>query len=97
MLRTAADSARALRHEQTHFDLSEIHARRMRRYYTELIAPCGRSTNDLEARVDQIERDEKTAQELYDRETDHGRATAPQLRWDKEVDGQLTALAKFVR
>ena len=96
-LRTPADSARALRHEQTHFDLSEVHARRLRRYFGELMAPCSSSSNNLEARADQIERDEKAAQELYDRESDHGRSPAAQARWDKEVDGQLVSLAKFVR
>src|SRR5688572_13394281 len=43
ILRTPADSARALRHEQTHFDLSELHARRLRRYFVELMAPCSLS------------------------------------------------------
>ena len=97
MLRTPADSARALRHEQTHFDLSEVHARRLRRYFGEHMSPCAVSSGELEARADQIERDEKAAQERYDRETDHGRALAAQSRWDKEVDTQLVSLAKFVR
>jgi hypothetical protein len=33
MLRSPAESLRALRHEQTHFDIAEVHARRLRRYY----------------------------------------------------------------
>lgn len=97
ILRTPADSARALRHEQTHFDLSEVHARRLRRYFAELMAPCDISSSDLSAAANRMERDEKAAQARYDEETDNGRNAAQQARWDKEVDSQLLALAKFVR
>lgn len=97
MLRTAADSARALRHEQTHFDLTEVHARRLRRYFAELMAPCRISTNDLEAEAARIGKDEKAAQAQYDTETDHGRIVAQQARWEKDVAGQLVALAKYAR
>jgi hypothetical protein len=44
-----------------------------------------------------MERVEKAAQARYDEETDNGRNPAQQARWDKEVDSQLVALAKFVR
>jgi hypothetical protein len=97
ILRTPADSARALRHEQTHFDLSEVHARRLRRYFAELMAPCSISSADLSAAATRMERDEKAAQSRYDEETDNGRNAAQQARWDKEVDAQLAALAKFAR
>jgi len=97
ILRAPADSARALRHEQTHFDLSEVHARRLRRYFAELMAPCDVSQGDLSSAANRMERDEKAAQSRYDEETDNGRNAAQQARWDKEVDAQLIALAKFVR
>jgi hypothetical protein len=97
VLRTPADSARALRHEQTHFDLSEVHARRLRRYFSELMAPCRMSSGDWSAAASRMERDEKAAQAQYDSETDHGRNAAQQVRWDKEVDSQLVSLAKFIR
>ncbi len=97
MLRTAADSAHALKHEQTHFDITEVHARRLRRYFTELMAPCRMSTGDLEAAAARIGRDEKAAQAQYDAETDHGRAANQQTRWEKDVASQLTALVKFAK
>ena len=97
MLRTAADSVRALRHEQTHFDLAEVHARRIRRYFAELMAPCRLSTNDLAASATRIGRDEKAAQAQYDSETDHGRNLTQQARWNKDVASELVALAKFAR
>jgi hypothetical protein len=97
MLRTPAESARALRHEQTHFNLTEVHARRLRRYFAELIAPCRTSSGDQAAMAERIGRDEKAAQAQYDSETDHGRNANQQARWDKDVDGQLVALSKYVR
>lgn len=97
MLRTAADSARALRHEQTHFDLTEVHARRLRRYFTELMAPCRISSSDLSAMASRIGRDEKAAQAQYDTETENGRVLAQQTRWDRDVAAQLLALAKYAR
>lgn len=97
MLRTAADSAHALRHEQTHFDITEVHARRLRRYFSELMAPCRISTGDLEAAAARIGRDEKAAQAQYDAETDHGRAANQQARWEKDIAAQLLALAKYVK
>ena len=97
MLRTPAESARALRHEQTHFDLTEVHARQLRRYYAELIAPCRLESSDLAAAASRIGRDEKAAQAQYDAETDNGRAPAEQMRWDREIASQLVALAKYAR
>lgn len=97
MLKTPADSTRALRHEQTHFNLTEVHARRLRRYYAELIAPCRSTTNDLAAAAERIGRDEKAAQDRYDSETDHGRNAKEQAFWDKEVEAQLAALAKYAK
>ena len=97
MFRTPADSARGLRHEQTHFDLAELHARRLRRYYAELIGPCQISTNDLTATANRILQNEKAAQVQYDADTDFGRAVAQQTRWEKDVADQLQALVKFAR
>lgn len=97
VLKSPGDSARALRHEQTHFDISEVHARRMRRYFAELVAPCRRSTDDLAAMAERLVQDERAAQAQYDEQTDHSRIPAQQARWEKDVTAQLSALVKFAR
>jgi hypothetical protein len=97
VLKSPGDSARALRHEQTHFDISEVHARRMRRYFAELVAPCRRTPDELAAMAERLVEDERAAQSQYDKETDHSRVPAQQARWDKEVTAQLSALVKFAR
>lgn len=97
LLRTPAVTANALRHEQTHFDLTEVHARRLRRYYAELMAPCRISESDLSGSANRIGRDEKAAQAQYDSETANGRTMVQQTRWEKDVSAQLVALAKYAR
>jgi hypothetical protein len=97
VLKSPTDNARALRHEQTHFDLTEVHARRMRRYFAELMAPCRVSAGELEAMAERLVRDEKAAQAQYDAETDHGRTAAQQTRWNKEVGDQLLTLSRFAK
>ena len=97
VLKVPGDSARALRHEQTHFDISEVHARRMRRYFAELIAPCRRTPDELAAMAERLVEDERAAQAQYDQETSHSRVPAQQARWDKEVSAQLASLVKFAR
>jgi hypothetical protein len=76
-------TARALRHEQTHFDLTEVHARRLRRYFTELVAPCKSSNSDLSNVAERYIRDEANAQ-ANDGEPDHGRKPAEQARWTRK-------------
>jgi hypothetical protein len=95
LLQRPAEGARALRHEQTHFDLAEAHARRLRRYFSELVAPCRGSNDDLSDAADRFVRDEAAAQAQYDSETDHGRKPAEQSRWDEDVDSQLFSTSRF--
>ena len=97
VLKQPADSVRALRHEQTHFDLTEVHARRMRRHFAELIAPCRVSTDDLSDIAERMVKEENAAQQQYDAETDHSRIAAEQARWDKEVASQLSSLVRWAR
>jgi hypothetical protein len=97
ILKRPADSTRALKHEQTHFDLAEVHARRMRRHFAELIAPCRVTTDNLSEIAERMVQEEHAAQEKYDADTDHSRVPAEQARWDKEVATQLSALVKYAR
>ena len=88
-------NSRTLKHEQTHFDLSEVHARRMRRYFSELSQPCQKSSSELEALSDRLIREEAAAQRRYDEETSHGRLAQRQATWDADVARQIAALGKF--
>jgi len=84
-----------LRHEQTHFDLTEMHARRARQFLSELADPCERSAAQLSELGDRFVNEAQDAQDRYDRETIHGRDGTAQRRWDAEVAQELAALAAF--
>ena len=92
---TVAGSTRVLRHEQTHFNLTEVHARRMRRYFKELYNPCGVPDERLREAVDRFVKEESDAQGQYDQQTQYGRNDLAQGRWDKEVADMLSSLAAF--
>ncbi len=86
----------ALRHEQTHFDLTEVYTRRLRKQFVDLYEPCRRA-DTLDPLVQQLLRAEKTEQARYDEETRHGLVSGQQAAWDKRVADELAELAKYVR
>ena len=95
VLKNPALSARSLRHEQTHFNLSEVHARRMRKYFAELPQPCTHSEAELNALAQRLVRAEATAQSSYDQETNYGRTAAKQSEWEAETARQIESLAAY--
>jgi hypothetical protein len=93
--RDPALSSRTLRHEQTHFDLSEVHARRLRQHFVGLSRPCARTTSELDTLAGRFMKDEAEAQRRYDSETRHGRSQDPQRDWNADVARQLLSLDQF--
>ena len=84
-----------LRHEQTHFDLKEVYARRVRRMFAELSSPCPRSDGELFAMAERMFRQEAAGQKLFEDETQSGTIEARQLNWEKRVAADLEALRAF--
>jgi uncharacterized protein DUF922 len=80
-----------LSHEQTHFDLGEVYARRMRQVFGTLTAPCRKSDAALSALVRRIAEEEKADQRRYDAETNHGLLAAPQAAWSLQTRRRLAA------
>lgn len=97
VLKNPALNARSLRHEQTHFNLSEVHARRMRKYFAELEQPCNNDEAQLNALAQRFVRAEATAQASYDQETNYGRTAAKQADWEKETLRQIESLVAYGR
>jgi hypothetical protein len=90
-IESAVDSARTLQHEQTHFDLAEVHARRMRRYFDGLYEPCLRADADLAALADGLIKAQSAEQKRYDDETRNGRRADAQKAWETDVAARLAA------
>jgi hypothetical protein len=82
-------NARTLRHEQTHFNLTEVYARRMRKYFAALVNPCSQSDDDLREQADRLVAAEAADQAHYDSDTGHGLDSSSQQWWDADVAQML--------
>jgi Bacterial protein of unknown function (DUF922) len=80
-----------LRHEQTHFDLAEVHARRMRRALGNVTRPCRRPDAELSDMVQGLAQEEKAEQRRYDTETKHGLLASRQAEWTLQTRRRLAA------
>jgi len=91
------ENPRVLRHEQLHFDLSELHARHMRRHFGALAAPCDHSDAQLESMAQRYVRDERAEQRRYDAETQNGLLDARQLTWQRDTARRLRAEGRYAQ
>lgn len=73
-----------LLHEQVHFDISELHARIMRKKLKEY-RPGKNVRKDLNKMYKRVERMRINMQEQYDLETDHSKNKTSQKKWEKKV------------
>lgn len=87
-------SDRTLQHERTHFDLSEVQARRARRSLAALTAPCALDDHARDTLLLPFVKDDAGLQSDYDRETVHGINTARQAEWDNKVRQWLRDLPR---
>lgn len=97
VLADGVEKVRVLEHEQTHFNLTEVYARRMRRYFAGLYNPCGQTEAAINGAVDRFAREEGEAQQRYETETNHGLISNRQLAWNRDVNEMLTSLTAFAR
>ncbi|WP_148783656.1 DUF922 domain-containing protein [Aquimarina intermedia] len=74
-----------LAHEQLHFDISELHARIMRKRLKEY-KPGKNIRRDLNKMYKLVERMRTNMQEQYDIETDHSRNKESQKKWEEKVN-----------
>jgi len=92
LLERASD--RTLQHERTHFDLSEVQARRARLGLAALESPCVLPDEVRDRLVEPYLKGDATVQAQYDRETTHGTHGARQAEWDERVRAWLRALPR---
>jgi len=85
-----------LAHEQLHFDIAELYARKMRKRLREL---SGVNQRNLESRVRQIyrevNREHNAFQDRYDRETDHSKNREKQAVWEAKVKRMLEETSAY--
>lgn len=77
-----------LAHEQMHFDISELHARKLRSLLTDI--PHDREFKEAsEAIYERMEVERRQMQEQFDMESDHSNNEDAEYRWRKTVAQQL--------
>lgn len=87
-------SSQILRHEQTHFDLSEVQVRRARQELLALPSPCELSEKEFDRIFDTFGQRDGDLQQQYDRETGHGTDARRQNEWQSRVEEWLRTLPK---
>lgn len=83
-----------LKHEQTHFDISELHARMLRKKL-KTIEFSDNIKKKVDALYSQIEEDRRQMQQRFDKETNHSKNTIKELEWEKNVVTQLKAYEQY--
>ncbi|MEO6223168.1 MAG: hypothetical protein ABIP90_07940, partial [Vicinamibacterales bacterium] len=85
---------RTLNHERTHFDLSEVQARRARSGLASLVSPCALPDDERDQLMVPYLKTDAGAQAQYDRETRNGDLAAKQAGWDDQVRRWLRELPR---
>jgi hypothetical protein len=88
-------SDKLLEHEQLHFDIAELYARKIRKRISEL---KGRGVNDVKkynAEITTLLEASNVADVQYDLETLHGALPKKQLLWEAKVKQELEHLDDF--
>ena len=91
----SAASRQSLRHERTHFDITELFARRLRRALAAAERICPGREDNVRKMFDGLADDSRHEQERYDRETAHGMSRDAQARWERLVRARLDSLARY--
>lgn len=82
-------------HEQWHFNITELYARKMRKHISGLENPCSLSAEDLKAEAGSVQQEWDKRQKQYDRETQHSEDKEAQKRWEAMLAKEMKALEAF--
>ncbi|TCZ68628.1 DUF922 domain-containing protein [Flaviaesturariibacter aridisoli] len=78
-----------LAHEQAHFDITELSARRLHQELSSYVFDRRTFKADLSRIYNAVVAEKEALQNTYDRETDHSRNRKVQAEWLQRIDQQL--------
>lgn len=84
-----------LGHEQGHFDIAEIFARKLHKKMKEYRFDRNTYQKDLETIYQDITNEKESFQNQYDRETDHSRDKEQQAKWMEKIKSSLEELKDY--
>ncbi|MGB8374159.1 MAG: DUF922 domain-containing protein [Salegentibacter sp.] len=83
-----------LAHEQLHFDISELYARKLRKELEEY--EIGRNIRrDLRNIYNKIEQEREAMEKAYDAESNHSKNREAEFRWRKMIAKKLSELQQY--
>ena len=88
-------SAELLEHEQIHFDIAELYARKARKKISSLKRQGIRDVNVYNAAISRIFDESNLTDAKYDRETVHGVARKKQTEWEYSIRIELMLHNRF--
>ncbi|MBD1396311.1 DUF922 domain-containing protein [Pontibacter sp. JH31] len=88
-------SERLLAHEQLHFDLTEVHARQLRKKLRGIGNSCELMKTQLNTLVGAAFKEWKAEQEQFDKISRHGLDTDVQTEWADTITQRLAALEAY--
>lgn len=92
----ADTTATILRHEQNHFDITELYARKLRKRIQEYHFTSN-SKNEVKALYELTEQERRKAQHLYDLESDHSRNKEQDVYWIEKIQDSLEIYLVYMR
>ena len=88
----------SLKHEQDHFDISEIVTRRLREYFQNAAVSTAKNSKDsFKMQVQKIIDSEPILQEEYDDQTVFGRDSLQQHKWNRYIAKTLDSLKCYTQ
>ncbi|MVT41577.1 hypothetical protein GO495_13365 [Chitinophaga oryziterrae] len=84
-------------HEQLHFDLCEVYARKLRKELAAAHLTVQNATAVSGNAFLKMHTLYKERQDLYDEETNHGLDPEPQARWQHDIAAELAAFTAYAR
>lgn len=89
------DEMDALKHEKGHLDITEIYARRIRKFVADAQFSADNFKGELKQLFQKAAKDHSNEQIKYDRETNHSIDKDEQVKWDAWIAGQLESLSAY--
>lgn len=85
-----------LKHEQLHFDICELYARKLRQMMAETdFTKVKNIQPEVQKMYNKVSNECEKTQQKYDNDTNHGENPAKQKVWDNDIANQLAALDKY--
>lgn len=91
----STDSEYLLRHEQLHFDITELFVRKLRKELSKFGDDCQKLNKSIESYYNSNYREYVNYQDRYDKESNHSLNKEKQAYWEQKVANELAELKEF--